>query len=311
MTTNVTTRRLILITLTGLVASCSGPPTSQQPPAQADAQADRLVVYVVNYPLQYFAERIGGNHVQVEFPAPPGDDPALWSPDVETVAAYQKADLILRNGAGYARWVDRVTLPPSRIVDTSAGFQERYVHVDDTVTHSHGPQGDHSQGEIAFTTWLDPTLAVRQARAIHQAFLRARPVGEAAFRTGLESLEKDLLDLHRRIAELVASAPETPLLTSHPVYQYLARQYGMRMASVHFEPGADPDAKRWRDLAALQRRHPARWMLWEAPPLAETADRLRGLGVQSIVFRPCGNRPPEGDYLEVMSRNLQDLARAF
>ena len=32
--------------------------------------AEKLTVYVVNYPLQYFAERIGGGHVKVVFPAP-------------------------------------------------------------------------------------------------------------------------------------------------------------------------------------------------------------------------------------------------
>ena len=29
-----------------------------------------LSVYVVNYPLKYFAERIGGERVEVHFPAP-------------------------------------------------------------------------------------------------------------------------------------------------------------------------------------------------------------------------------------------------
>ena len=33
------------------------------------AAAERLSVYTVNYPLAYFAERIGGNHVEVVFPA--------------------------------------------------------------------------------------------------------------------------------------------------------------------------------------------------------------------------------------------------
>ena len=36
--------------------------------------ADRLTVYVVNYPLKYFTERIAGEHASVVFPA---------SPDVE------------------------------------------------------------------------------------------------------------------------------------------------------------------------------------------------------------------------------------
>jgi zinc transport system substrate-binding protein len=64
--------------------------------------AETLTAYVVNYPLKYFAERIAGDHAKVVFPAPSEGDPAYWMPDAETVAAYQKADLILLNGANYA-----------------------------------------------------------------------------------------------------------------------------------------------------------------------------------------------------------------
>ena len=64
----------------------------------ATAGDERLTVYVVNYPLQYFAERIAGDQATVVFPAPPDEDPAFWTPDVSTIAGYQQADLILLNG---------------------------------------------------------------------------------------------------------------------------------------------------------------------------------------------------------------------
>ena len=60
----------------------------------------------------------------------------------KTLELSSSADLILRNGAGYARWVDRVTLPASKVVDTSAGFRERYLYLESVATHSHGPQGE-------------------------------------------------------------------------------------------------------------------------------------------------------------------------
>ncbi|MEE9607579.1 MAG: hypothetical protein V3U03_07545, partial [Myxococcota bacterium] len=47
----------------------------REAPAAAEPEAP-LSVYVVNYPLQYFAEWIGGEQVVVTFPAPPGSDPA-------------------------------------------------------------------------------------------------------------------------------------------------------------------------------------------------------------------------------------------
>ncbi len=90
--------------------------------AHSSMAAEKITVYVVNYPLQYFAERIGGEHVKVVFPAPANVDPAYWMPDVKTISDYQQADLILLNGAGYAKWVNKVSLPRLRMVNTSAGF---------------------------------------------------------------------------------------------------------------------------------------------------------------------------------------------
>jgi zinc transport system substrate-binding protein len=115
------------------------------PPSWADSNSTgKLSVYVVNYPLQYFAERIGGEHVNVVFPAPADVDPAYWMPDTKTISDYQQADLILLNGAGYARWVNRVTLPRFRMVNTSAGFKDRYIEAAEILTHSHGSEGKHA-----------------------------------------------------------------------------------------------------------------------------------------------------------------------
>ena len=69
---------------------------------------EKLNVYTENYPLAYFAERVAGDLESVTFPAP------------QTVAAYQGADLILRNGADYAKWAAKASLPFSRTVDKAS-----------------------------------------------------------------------------------------------------------------------------------------------------------------------------------------------
>ena len=48
-------------------------------------------------------------------------------------------------------------------------------------------------------------------------------------------------------------------------------------------------------------------MLWEAEPLPEVAERLRAMGIESIVFDPAGNLPASGDFLEVMTANAEKL----
>jgi hypothetical protein len=53
------------------------------------------------------------------------------------------------------------------------------------------------------------------------------------------------------------------------------------------------------------------WMVWENEPFPETVNRLEGLGIKSLVFRPCGNRPAEGNFMSVMLDNVAVLERAF
>ena len=52
-------------------------------------------------------------------------------------------------------------------------------------------------------------------------------------------------------------------------------------------------------------------MLWEAEPASESVERLRNLGVESIVFDPCGNLPGEGDFLSVMLKNAVNLEDVY
>ena len=267
-------RQFIALGAVVLLAGCVGQESSVEPAPSATGD-DKLEVYVVNYPLHYFAERIGGEMVEVRFSAPPEIDPAFWSPDVDAVAAYQRADLILLNGADYAKWVEKVTLPASKIVDTSGAFQDRYIVIENTVSHSHGPGGEHSHGETAFTTWLDLTLAIEHAKGIRDVFAKARPDGEEAFQEGFASLERDLLGLDESLRRLTSGKTQ-PLLGSHPVYQYLARRYGLDLKSVHFEPDQVPDEKTWHELEHLLEGHAAKWMLWEGAPVEETAAKLVG-----------------------------------
>jgi len=294
--------RLALLMMAALMAAC-GSSEEVADVAPSERAKAPLRVYTVSYPLAYFAERIGGAAVDVTFPAPAEIDPASWRPGAETIEAYQKADLILLNGANYAKWVERVSLPASTLVDTSESFQDDYIIIEDAVVHSHGPEGEHSHGQTAVTTWLDPRQAVTQARAIQGALLAARPEQGTDFEEGLAALEKDLEALDARMEEALGS--DAPFVASHPVYQYLARRYGLDLHAVDF----DGDA--WHDLEHLLEDHPAKVMLWKLDPPADTASRLRDMGLEIVIFDPCANRPAAGDYLSVMEENMARLQSAL
>ena len=280
-------------------------------PVQASSLSGQLNVYVVNYPLKYFAERIGENHVKVELPVPADVDPAYWNPNVKSIAAYQKADLILLNGAGYAKWVAKVSLPRSKIVDTSRQLKERYITTQKTMTHSHGASGEHAHEALAFTTWLDFTLAIGQAETVASALARKRPELKDTFQNNLKALVKDLKSLDQDIQAIVSKKQSTPLIVSHPVYEYFAKRYGLNIVSVHWEPDQVPSENQLKEIVEILKQHPARWMIWEGPPLQASVDNLKALGVDSLVFDPCGNNPDQGNFMTVMRSNVENLQRAF
>jgi zinc transport system substrate-binding protein len=287
----------IAVAVIVLTVAC-GERASQE--GEPDSRVDDVLhVITVNYPLAYFAERILGDRGSVSFPAPADVDPAYWSPAPEIISEYQQADLILANGAGYAAWLANATLPRSHVVDTTAAVRERLIPIESAVTHTHGPTGDHSHGGTAFTTWLDFDLAVEQARAILEAVVSARPQHEADFRTAFAALESDLKELDSR---------KESVLFSHPVYQYFERAYNLSGFSVHWEPDEVPEEAQWRELQTVLQHYPATIMIWEAKPLSVTRRRLQELGVDSLVFAPGGNRPAEGDLLDLMREGIASLS---
>lgn len=292
-----------------ILVGCSGEQGAET--ALDPVGAERPIIYAANYPLQYFAEQISAPLVDVRLPVPAGEDPAFWNPTSEDILVLQQADLVLLNGASYESWLENVSLPTSRLVDTSAGFKGRFIAEKEATTHSHGLDGEHEHSATAFTTWLDPTLAVEQARAIRDAFSSLWPEHAGQFDTQFAALANELQALDAEIKGITEAAPGLPVVFSHPVYQYLAHRYGLNGHSVHWEPNEMPSDHEWHHLTEALDSHPANWMIWESEPSPEISARLAELGVGSVVFDPCGGAPEKGDFATMMNANITALETVY
>ena len=127
----------LLILISIFVIGCK--PTVDAPAPRAD----KPHVAVVNYPLAYFVERIAGDLVEVHFPTMEGD-PAFWKPTGADVRKFQSANLVLLNGASYAKWTGQASLPDSKSVNTGAAFADQFIVEKENAAHHHGQAGEHS-----------------------------------------------------------------------------------------------------------------------------------------------------------------------
>ena len=304
---------LILSVLCGLLVACDSKPQPEANPArdQPGSLESPYSIYTVNYPLQYFAQRMGGDFVIAHYPGPSDEDPAYWKPDIDTVVEYQQSDLIILNGVGYASWVRQMSLPLSKQVDTSAGFADQLLPVTDKVAHTHGPTGEHVHDDLAFTVWLDPELASLQAKVIHAALLALLPDQTEVLDANLLALTEELQALDKDLAEAFRPKNARQIIYSHPVYQYLDRRYELNGISVHWEPEAVPSAGEFKQLENMS----GSVMIWEAEPLPEVQARLTDMGIASVVFSPCATQPDSGpdpkDYLQVMQANVDRINNAL
>ncbi len=285
--------------------------------ALAAGGARRPVVYTTFYPTTWFAERIGGERVSVVCPVPEGEDPIFWKPARETIQAYQRADLVLVNGASFERWVFQVSLPRATLVDTARPLRGELLVYESSTEHSHGREGAHSHTGVDGHTWLDPQNAKVQAGEIHQAFVRLLPERAEELGQRCAALAADLDGLDQSLRQLAVRIGQESLYASHPAYNYLARRYGLSVVSLDLDPEEMPGPEALAEIAARLAAAPARILLWEAAPLPEISARLRAdLGLESVEFSPCELLGAEArrageDYLTVMRRNVANLAAAL
>jgi zinc transport system substrate-binding protein len=276
--------------------------------SQQEKGNSKPAVAVVNYPLYSFADMIGGDKIEVFFPEIDGD-PAYWQPDEAGIEKFQNADLILLNGADYAKWTGRVSLPASTQVNTSKAFFNRLIEVKGEA-HSHGPDGEHSHTGYAFTTWLDMKNAALHAEAVKEALADLIPEEKDFFITNNTRVQDELNKIDSQLSEILGANDDLEVFASHPVYQYLAKGYNINIISYHWEPDQMPLEESWKEFEHELDHHTARAMLWEDEPLPEIRKKLEEMSVHVIVFNPGGNRN-ELDFISLMSKNVENLKQGL
>ncbi|MCA1775322.1 MAG: metal ABC transporter substrate-binding protein [Loktanella sp.] len=287
-------------TVLGLVLSVAASPLVAQ---------DRPTVAADSYPLAYFADRLGAGAVDVIFPVPAGTDPSFWRPGVSDIAAIQGARVIALNGAGFSTWPTKASLPRSRTVETSAGFADSLIRTE-TVTHSHGDDGEHSHTATASYTWLDFSLASQQAEALADAMIRQIPDLAAEIESERDALLADLSALDERARAVIGDAAIGPVIASHPRYQYFARAYDLTIHSVDWDAREEPTEDQWAALDAMVVETGAKAFVWEAEPSEAALSRIGELGLVSVVMPPLANKPDEGDFMDHMNASLDRIEAA-
>ncbi|TFV47829.1 metal ABC transporter substrate-binding protein [Blastococcus sp. TF02A-35] len=286
-----------------------------------DAATDGLTVVAGFYPLEWAAERVGGDRASVSSLTPAGAEAHDLELAPRDVAAIGEADLLVYlegfqpaldeaagSEAGDAAWNagDAADLVEG---DHHGHAEEKHAeeeHAEDEHGHDHGDEA------VDPHFWLDPTRLAAVGDALAERFTELDPDGAAAYEENAAALRADLEELDAEMEAGLATCAVDTLVTSHEAFGYLAERYGLEVVGISgLSPSQEPSPAQQAEIADLVRDRGITTVYSETlvdPAVAETVAEEAGARV--AVLDPIEGLTDESageDYLQVMRANLATL----
>jgi zinc transport system substrate-binding protein len=266
---------------------------------------DTVKVFVSILPQKSFAERIGGENVDVSVMVPPGKSPATYEPTPRQMVSLGNADLFFTIGVPFERaFLGRVSssLQSLRIVPTDEGIEKRYLgaHSHDEDAHEDEHDDDHETGEPDPHIWMDPVLVKHQGAIIRDALIDLDPESASAYRERYDAFAADLDSLHEELSRILAPAEGSLLFVYHPAFGYFADRYGLRQEAI--ETGGKEPSPAMLQHVIEAARHEGVKVIFVQPEFPKKSAQAVADAIDGVVV-------PVAPLMEDYTENLRSLAR--
>ncbi len=321
---------LILLSFSpALVIACASEKqgTDSQFPSTSSTSGpeNRLQIVASLYPLAYFAERIGGDRIDVSLLIEPGVEAHDFEPTTGDLKKIRSADLVIYSGAvfssaGFESWVGRALdslgddAPPA--LEASAFESADLLAAPGPGIHSDTPRASGSgESDLDPHVWLDPTLAAVQVGRIEEALARTDPDSASDYRSRAEPLAEELSSLDHEFRSRLGSCRTDTFVTSHAAYEYIAAAYGLEQIAISgLYPAAEPGPGTFAEIAERMKDQGLRHVLAEPIINPRLAQALAAeTAAEVLTLHPLENLTPaeaeSGEtYFSLMRSNLETLS---
>jgi zinc transport system substrate-binding protein len=294
--------------MTGLALSACAPSNSSDPADSAGSaagDAGPMRVLASFYPLQFVAERVGGENVEVGSVTPPGAEPHNLELSPAKVAELADASVVVY-ASGFQAAVDEA-------VEQTA--PEHGIDVAEAAALSSTDGGTSEDGEVADPHfWLDPDRLAEVTQAVAERFGEADPQNADAYQENAAQLTEELSALDEEFSTGLATCERRTIVVSHEAYGYLADRYDLEQTGVSgIDPEAEPAPARVAKIRRVIQGQDITTIFTESlvnPKVAETL--ASDLGVRTALLDPLeSHAEASGDYLDIMRNNLGALQEAL
>jgi len=281
------------------------------------------------YPLQYLAEKIGGEHVTVTSLTPAGAEPHDLELSPKTVDALSSADAVIYL-AGFQSAVDEAIeqQAPKTVIDVSPAVQLVEAGVDANhpseeedegtdeaqSSEADGHEDHHHDMSADPHFWLDPVRMANAATLVGDKLAEANPANAEMYKTNAKALKDELTSLGNDLVSKTSTCQIKTFVTAHTAFGYLADRTGLTQVGISgLDPDSSPSPARLAEISQIAKDQGVTTIFTEAlidPKIAQTlADDL---GITTAVLDPIESQTdPSKDYSGVMNDNIDALTKAL
>ncbi|MFD9792178.1 metal ABC transporter substrate-binding protein [Streptomyces sp. NPDC059070] len=293
------------------LTACSG---SSSAAAHKDGKLDVVASF---YPMQYLAERIGGDHVAVRNLTKPGVEPHDLELSPRQTASLGEADLVVYL-KGIQPAVDKAVAQSGAKHTVDAATLTALEDHGTEVGHDHEGEEHHGDSEAGADphVWLDPVKYAEVAKGVGKALAKADPGHAADYEKNTATVVKNLGTLNEKFAAGLKTTATRTFITTHSAFGYLAERYGLVQEGIAgIDPEAEPSPARVRELQSIAKKDHVNTVFFETLASDKTARTLAGdTGLRTDVLDPLEgitDKSKGADYLQVMESNLTALQKAL
>ena len=314
--------------------------TSTASSGDSSSKDGKLTVMASFYPLQYLAEKIGGEHVSVTSLTPEGAEPHDLELSPKMVDSLSSADAVVYL-AGFQSAVDEAIeqQAPKTVIDVSpaadlieAGTDANHPAEDEeeatdeaqsgeTEAHDHDHEGHEHEGHEHHHDmsadphfWLDPTRMAHAATLVGDKLAEADSAHADVYKANAKALAEELNTLSDTLVTKTSSCKVKTFVTAHTAFGYLADRTGLTQVGISgLDPESSPSPARLAEIAQIAKEQGVTTIFTEAlidPKVAQTlADDL---GITTAVLDPIESQTDASkDYAAVMQANIDALTKAL
>lgn len=296
---------------------------------------EKVQIYTTVYPLQYFAERIGGESVHVSSIYPAGANEHTFEPTQKDMMALADADLFFYIGLGLEGFVENAkkTLADEEVnmiatVDAISDEQlEEAAHEEEEATstdsHDHEHESEssedhshegHDHGDIDPHVWMSPKISQSLALSIKDSLVEISPGQQETFEKNYDELVSDLQQLDADFEEMAHNAPNKTFFVSHSAFGYIANTYGLeQLAVAGLNSQDEPSQKELTKLIDLAEEKNIEYILFEQNVSSKLTEVIqKEIGAESLVLHNLGVLSKDDiqnkeTYFTLMNKNLETL----